>query len=140
MPLPEHDTHRYHLPCFFEHVHASQNVHISPIWGSFLLVFAFALVFGSIRTHTNRISSICTHPHRFLPNTQKHDVRGNFPGHSTQILVCDPINSPCLPCFCIAYAPCAPAHPYAPIPTHLNLFIPICYLNYMYIWCNLIKK
>ena len=140
MPLYEHYTHRQHLPAFFQCVHASQNVLFSSIWGSFPPVFVFALAYGSIRTHANSFLSMRTHPHHFLPNTPKHDVRGNFPGHSTQILVCDPINSPCLPWFCIAYAPCAPTHPCAPIPTHLNLFIPICTLHYMQIWCNLIKN
>ena len=119
------------ITAFFQCVHASQNVLFSSIWGSFPPVFVFALAYGSIRTHANSFLSMRTHPHHFLPNTPKHDVRGNFPGHSTHILVCDPINSPCLPWFCIAYAPCAPTHPCAPIPTHLNLFIPICTLHYM---------
>ena len=140
MPFPEHDINRYHLPCFFHHVHAWQNVPFSPSWASIFLVFASVLEYGSIRTHPNRFVPTITHLHLFLPNTPKHDVRGNFPGHRSQNMSWDPINSPCLPCFCVAHAPCDPTHPYAPTLTHFNLFIPICPPNYMYTWCNLIKK
>ena len=140
MPLPEHDIHRYHLPCFFNYVYAWQNDPFSSIWGTFFLVFTSVREYGSVSTHPNRFAPSNTHPHLFSSNTPKHDVRGNFPGHSTHILVWNTLHTPCLACFCVVYALCAPTHPYAPTLTHLNLFIPICPPNYMYTWCNLIKK
>ena len=95
----------------------------------FALFFASPLAPASIRAHSNRSVITCTHPHHFLPTTQKHHVRGNFPGHDDQILTCETLYDPCLPCFCVRHAPCAPTHPCAPMHTHLNLFIVICTLN-----------
>ena len=118
-------TDRYYLPVCLNCLHASQNVPFSPIWGSFLLVFSFLLAYGFICTHPTRFAPIYTHPHHFSPHTPKHDVRGNFPGHSTQILTCETLNDPCLYCFCAPRVPCVPAHLSAPIHTHLHHFLPI---------------
>ena len=69
----------------------------------------------------------------------KHDVRGNFPGHGPMILVCETLNDPYLPCFCVRHASCGPMHPCAPIRAHLHLFLTVytpCIHVYMY---NLIE-
>ena len=134
--LSEQHTDRYYLPVCLNCLHASQNVPFSPIWGSFLLVFSFLLAYGFICTHPTRFAPIYTHPHHFSPHTPKHDVRGNFPGHSTQILTCATLKSPQLPVFRVPRAPCAPTHPHAPIRINFHLFVPVCTLHfhvYMYI-------
>ena len=99
----------------------------------FALFFAFPLAPTSVRAHPNRYVRTCTHPHHFLPTPQKHDVRGNFPGHRDQILVCTTINAPFLPCLCAPHAPCTPTHPCAPVRTHTHLFLPVYTLLFMYI-------
>ena len=87
MTLSEHHALRDHLTECFYRVHTSENAPFSLIWGFCFLVFAFPLAYGCIRTLPNHFAPICTHLCRFLSNTPKHDVRGNFPDHSTQILV-----------------------------------------------------
>jgi len=140
MILSSHHDHPCTLPVFFRCVHALQNMSSSTICWSFFLVFASLLTHASICTHPNRSTPICKHTHHFSPNSQKHHVRGKFPGHRAQILPCMTLNAPCLPCFCVSRAPCIPTHPCAPIRTHSNPFLPVFTLNrhtYMY---NLIKK
>ena len=88
---------------------------------------------ASNHPHPNPPLSICTHLRTFEPNLQKHHVRGNFPGHRSQILVCKTLNTPRLPCFCVSRAPRAPTHPSTPIRTHFHLFSPVRTLYFMYI-------
>ena len=134
-----HDHRSQHV-AFFVRDHTFKNMPCSPIWDSFCLVFASLLAYASIRTRTDWSVPICTHTHHFLPNTPKHDVRGNFPGHRAQILTCETLNVPCLPCFCVPRGPCTPTHPSAPIRTHLNLFVPVFTLNWNVYMYNLIEK
>ena len=129
-----------HFLVFLHYVHASQNIPSSPIWVSFCPVFARILVNASIRDLPNRSVPICTHPHHFLTHPPKHDVRGNFPDHSTQILTCETLNDPCLYCFCAPRVPCVPAHLSAPIHTHLHHFLPIRTLFLYCMYVNLIEK
>ena len=122
-----------HLLFYFVVCMCCKYVPSSPIYYSFCLVFASLCVHASIRTHPHRYIPIYIHSHHFLPNSQKHDVRGNFPDHRVQILTCKTPYDPCLPCFCVRRAPCAPTHPSAPIYTHLHLFTPVNTLNFMYV-------
>lgn len=110
------------------------------IYCSFSLVFASAIAHTPIRPHLHQPVPICVHSRHFLHILQKHDVRGNFPGHRTQILACKTIYAPCLPCFCVPRAQCTPTHPSAPTRTHLHLHIPVCTLTFHVHVCNLIKK
>ena len=78
------------------------------------------------------IARILIHPYpsalildHFCQKRTKHDVRGNFPGHGTQIRACETLNPPCLPCFCVTGASYAPTHPSAPIHIHSHLFLPV---------------
>ena len=103
------------------------------------------LVFLSPRAPTPQSTHktpMCTHPGSFMYFflfLTKHDVRGNFPGHGPMILVCETLNDPYLPCFCVRHASCGPMHPCAPIRAHLHLFLTVytpCIHVYMY---NLIE-
>ena len=112
----------------------------SPNYCSVCLVFASSIAHASVRPHLHQPVPICTHSRHFFHTLPKHDVRGNFSGHRTQILACKTIYVPCLPCFCVPRAPCAPMHPSTPIRAHSNLFVTVCtpYFHvYMY---NLIQK
>ena len=112
----------------------------SSVFCSFHLVFASPRDHTPYCTHPNRSVPIITHSWHFSPNRPKHDVRGNFPGHRAQILSCDTVNAPCLPCFFVSYVPRVPTHPSAPIYTHLYLFVPVRTHNWCVYMCNLIKK
>ena len=125
---------------FFHYVHTSQNMSPSPICCSFCLVFASLLAHTTIRTHPNQSVPICTHSRHFLTTRQKHDVRGNFPGHRTQILTCETLNAPSLPCFCASRVSWVPTHASTPICTHLHPFKHVCTLTLYVYMCNLIKK
>ena len=127
----------YGNPCrlteFSRCVYTSKNMSWTTIYGSFGLVFASSLVHAFIHTHPHPSTPIYTHYWHFSSNPPKHDVRGNFPGHRAQILVCETLNDPCLPCFCVPCTPCTLTHPSTPIHTHLHLFSPVRTLNFMYI-------
>ena len=58
------------------------------------------------------------YPNHFLTNPPKHYVRGNFPDHRIQILICEALNDPCLHFFFV--------FPVAPTPqrTHLQSSTP----------------
>ena len=111
-----------------------------PIYYSFCLVFASDIDHTFIRPHLHQSVSICAHSHHFLHILPKHDVRGNFPGHRTQILVFKTIYAPCLPCFCVPCAQCTPTHQSAPIRIHSHLFLPVCTLSFHVHIHNLMKK
>ena len=95
-------------------------------------------VFKSFKTkkYEYRVTDL----HHFLPNSPKHDVRGNFPGHRTQILACETLNAPRLSCFRV---PRTPPCTNVPMRTHLHPFVPVCTrlhpISHVYMY-NLIKK
>ena len=111
-----------------------------PFIALFTLFLRSARALTPHRIHRNRSIFIRAHSHRILPNSQKHDVRGNFPGHSHWHMPCKSI----FVCSCLVSMPphaCyASTHPSAPIHTHLHHFLPICtaFLQCMYV--NLIEK
>ena len=99
-PLVHHDN-----PCrliaFSLSVQTYKNMPWSPIYCSFCLVSASLFAYALIITHPHPSAPTYTHSWHFWPNLPKHDVRGNFPGHRTQFLACETLNSPHLPCFCV---------------------------------------
>ena len=99
------------------------------VWFLFCLVTVF-LADAFIHTHPHPSVPICTHPWHFSSNRPKHDVRGEFPDHRVQILTCETINAPHLPCSCIPCDPWSLMHPSAPIHTHCYLFVPVCSLYF----------
>ena len=103
-----------------------------PIWCSFCLVFVSILVHASILTHPNRsapVTFICVTFCRPSQNMMSGEIS---PVISPQIISCETLNVPCLPCFCVCRVPCAPLHQHVPILTHLHLFASVYTLN-----CNL---
>ena len=130
LALSDHHGCPGHLPTVFCHVHTSQNIRCSPIWGCFCLVFASLLANASMLTHKSRYKPTCTHTRHFLSNTPKHDVRGNFPGHRSQIVPCTTHFSLCLPCFCVRPCPYTTSHPSGPIRTHLHPSVTSHNLNF----------
>ena len=118
----------------------SKYVLFSIIYCSFCLVPSSALAHTPICPHLNPVLCICTHSRHFLHALPKHHVRGNFPGHRTQILILMTLNDPCLPYFCVPRVSCAPTHPSAPTHTHMHLYLPIRTLFFNVYSCNLIEK
>ena len=89
--------------------------------------FSSILGYGYIRTHPNHFAPICAHLCQLLSNSPKHDVRGKFPGHSTQILSWGTINTlSCLDFGLSMHPEPQRTHPRpsAPIWTHVHPFVP----------------
>ena len=118
---------------FFLPWHTSKNMSCLPIWGSFCLVLVAPHEHTPHCTHAHPLSPTCTHFWVFLTKPTKHHVRRNFPDHRTQILTCETLNAPWLPCFCAPPCACTPSRPFTPIHTNFNLFAPVFTLNYIYI-------
>ena len=103
-----------------------KNTSCSPTLGAFCRVFASPFAPASICTHRIRSIPIYTHFKDFLSNYQKHDVRGNFPGHRAQIVCCTTI----FPCFRARPCPYTTSHPSGPIRTHLHPSVTSHTLNF----------
>ena len=113
------------LGLFFCHDRVLPNIVLHAHLYIFLCYFAFPRSHKSHCTHPYPSLPMRTHSWPFLATATKHHVRGNFPGHRSQILACETVNAPSLPCFCVPRAPYAPTHPSAPIRIHLHALMTI---------------
>ena len=64
------------------------SVLFPPIFAYFSIVFRSARAPAPQCTHKNPFAPSHTHTKPYPTYTQKHDVRGNFPGHRAQIRAC----------------------------------------------------
>ena len=113
------------LGLFFCHDRVLPNIVLRAHLCIFLCYFAFSRSHKSHCTHPHPSLHMRTHSWPFLATATKHHVRGNFPGHRSQILACETVNAPSLPCFCVPRAPYVPTHPSAPIRIHLHALMTI---------------
>ena len=94
------------LTLFCCHHHASPNIVLRDHLFMFLCCFAFHPCPCTLAHPYEPILPSITHPHHFLPDITKHDVRGNFPGHTAKKHALHNNICACLPCL-----PARP-HPY----------------------------
>ena len=138
MILSDHLNHPCQLPAFFSPGHESQNKHDTTTFASFSVVFRSIHAYACNRTHWN---PSFIHLHVFMHLyvwSQKHDVRGNFPGHRGRKHALIDDFCLCLPCFCVVPGLWTPSHPSKPIHTHLHPYVSVPTINstvYMYYLC-----
>ena len=125
------------LSAFFVRCYVLQNTPCTSIPGPFYLVCLFPRTYASNYTHLKPSAIIWMHLCAFTPHTQKHHVRGNFPGHRGRkhaLLACFWFF---FPCFVVRLCSCTPAHPCKPICTHLHPYLSVYTLFICVFICNL---
>ena len=140
MILSDHLNHPCQLPGFFRPDMHHKISETRPLLLLFRLFFRSTRVPAPQCFHKNPYAPSHTHTNRYVSYPQKHDVRGNFPGHRAQIRACMIIFVPACIVYVSPHVPCTPTHPYKPIRTHLHLFVPVCTLCFHVYMYNLIKK
>ena len=109
--LSGHLNHPANFLGFFLSCHASKNKHNMSIFGSFPVVFRSACFPDPQCTHKNPYLPSRIRKNPYTAYHQKHDVRGNFPGHTAQIRACMTIFVPACIVSVSPHAPYTPRHP-----------------------------
>ena len=111
----------------------SKTCRAHPFGALFALFLLPSLLIHSsapIRTDLHPAASICVTFCRPSQNMMSGEIS---PAMWPQILPCETLNVPCLPCFCVARVPCSPLHPSVPILTHSYLLAPVYTQTAIYI-------